>query len=167
MRQDFGAEAVETLLKRMEDYRHRLVVIVAGYPRPMEEFLNSNPGLRSRFSREITFPDYTTDELLAISRKFAAENEYVLADDAAEAVRRVFDSARRGEGFGNARFARTLFEQALNAQALRLADVSGQMLEQLEPAELMRLTASDVSAAARALGEGAASPRRRPWRRAS
>jgi stage V sporulation protein K len=167
MRQDFGAEAVETLLKRMEDYRHRLVVIVAGYPRPMEEFLNSNPGLRSRFSREITFPDYTTDELLAISRKFAAENEYVLADDAGEAVRRVFDSARRGERFGNARFARTLFEQALNAQALRLADVSGQMLEELEPAELMRLTAADVSAAARALGEGAASPRRRRWGRAS
>src|SRR5205085_11949858 len=113
-RQDFGAEAIETLLKRMEDYRHRLVVIVAGYPRPMEEFLNSNPGLRSRFAREITFPDYTTEELLAITRKFAAENEYVLTDDAADALRRVFDNARRGEAFGNARFARTLFEQALN-----------------------------------------------------
>jgi type VII secretion ATPase EccA len=167
-RQDFGAEAVETLLKRMEDYRHRLVVIVAGYPRPMEEFLGSNPGLRSRFAREITFPDYSTDELIAISRKFAGENEYVLADDALEELRRVFDGARRGEGFGNARFARTLFEQALNAQALRLADVSGAMLEQLEPAELMRLTGADVSAAARALGEGAAEPpRRRRWRRAS
>src|SRR5205085_11929288 len=102
MRQDFGAEAVETLLKRMEDYRHRLVVIVAGYPRPMEEFLNSNPGLRSRFAREIVFPDYTTAELLDITRKFAAENEYVLTDDAVEALRRVFDQARRGEAFGNA-----------------------------------------------------------------
>jgi stage V sporulation protein K len=165
-RQDFGAEAVETLLKRMEDYRHRLVVIVAGYPRPMDEFLNSNPGLRSRFAREITFPDYTTDELLAISRKFAAENQYVLGDDAVETLGRVFDQARRGERFGNARFARTLFEQALNAQALRLADgVSpGYMLEQLEPAELMRVT----GAAARALGEGDPEPpRRRRWRRAS
>jgi type VII secretion ATPase EccA len=167
-RQDFGAEAVETLLKRMEDYRHRLVVIVAGYPRPMEEFLNSNPGLRSRFAREITFPDYTTEELLAITRKFAAENEYVLTDDADGALRHVFDNARRGEAFGNARFARTLFEQALNAQALRLAAVSGQVLEQLEPAELMRLTGEDVSAAARALGEAEGpSHRRRRWGRAS
>jgi hypothetical protein len=167
MRQDFGAEAVETLLKRMEDYRHRLVVIVAGYPRPMEEFLDSNPGLRSRFARELTFPDYTTGELLAISRKFAGENQYVLADDAADALQRELDQARRGVAFGNARFARTIFEQALNAQALRLADVSGQMLEQLEPAELMQLTGDDVSAAARALGEGDGPPRRRRWRRAS
>src|SRR5688572_7579891 len=122
---DFGAEAVETLLKRMEDYRHRLVVIVAGYPRLMHRFLDSNPGLRSRFSREITFPDYSTDELLAITSKFLVENEYRLGEGAAETLRRVLPQAERGEGFGNARFARTLFEQALNAQALRLARVGG------------------------------------------
>src|SRR5205814_8574206 len=77
---DFGPEAIETILKRMEDYRHRLVVIVAGYPRLMHRFLESNPGLRSRFSREITFPDYSTNELLEITRTFARDNEYVLGE---------------------------------------------------------------------------------------
>jgi stage V sporulation protein K len=161
--QDFGAEAVETLLKRMEDYRHRLVVIVAGYPRPMERFLDSNPGLRSRFSREIVFPDYTTEELLQITHRFAAESEYRLPEAAEAALRRVFDGARRGEGFGNARYARTIFEQSLNAQALRLAGVAGRALEELEPDELMRLEAEDVASAARALGEGHELPPRTAW----
>jgi stage V sporulation protein K len=155
-RYDFGPEAIETLLKRMEDYRHRLVVIVAGYPRLMHRFLQSNPGLRSRFSREISFPDYSTDELVAITQKLAGEYEYTLDEGAREELRTILAGAARGEGFGNARFARTLFEQALNAQALRLARVEGTELAELERSELMTLRAPDLLAAARALGEGPA-----------
>jgi stage V sporulation protein K len=152
-RWDFGPEAIETLLKRMEDYRHRLVVIVAGYPRLMHHFLRSNPGLRSRFSREITFPDYSTDALVEITQKMAAEYEYSLDDEAIEVLGEILGGAARNEGFGNARFARTLFEQALNAQALRLAGVDGAELAELERAELTTLRADDLRAAARALGE--------------
>src|ERR671933_2000845 len=149
-RLDFGDEAIETLLKRMEDNRHRLVVIVAGYPRLMRRFLESNPGLRSRFSREIEFPDYSEDELVAIFRRFASEAEYTLGEGAEETLRSIFEHAERNEGFGNARFARTLFEQSLNAQALRLG--AGEV-ETLAHDELVRLTAADVVAGARALGE--------------
>jgi stage V sporulation protein K len=166
-RLDFGAEAIETLLKRMEDYRHRLVVIVAGYPRLMRRFLDSNPGLRSRFAREIVFPDYTTDELVAITDKFLAENEYRLGDRAEEVLRRILAGPERSEGFGNARFARTLFEQALNAQALRLADVQGAELASLERDELMTLRSEDLVAAAKAVGEEPIEleARRSFWRR--
>ena len=160
-RLDFGPEAVETLLKRMEDFRERLVVIVAGYPRLMYRFLDSNPGLRSRFAREISFPDYSTEELLAISRKFVAENEYTLGEGAEAALREIFDGAQRGEGFGNARFARTLFEQSLNTQALRLA--RSEELERLTPEQLKTLTPLDIRAAARALGEEPSAAEARPF----
>ena len=164
-RLDFGAEAVEVLLKRMEDYRHRLVVIVAGYPRLMRRFLDSNPGLRSRFSREISFPDYSTNELVAITQRFAATNEYELEAAAERELAAILDSVTHGEGFGNARFARTLFEQALDAQALRLANDPGQPVSELEPHHLKALTAADVAAAARALGEERAAPLGSRWRR--
>src|SRR6478735_6848161 len=165
-RLDFGDEAVETLLKRMEDNRHRLVVIVAGYPRLMHRFLDSNPGLRSRFSREIDFTDYSTPDLIEITRKLGAEYEYSLDEDAVEALRQILGRAARGEGFGNARFARTLFEQALNAQALRLAGVQGGELADLERSELMTLRGDDLVVAARALGEdGSDESRAGFWRR--
>jgi stage V sporulation protein K len=155
-RLDFGDEAIETLLKRMEDHRHRLVVIVAGYPRLMRRFLESNPGLRSRFSREIDFPDYSTGELVEIFARFAAEAEYTLGDGVRDALAAIFERAERDESFGNARFARTLFEQSLTTQALRLA---ADDVERLSNDELMCLTVDDVTAGARAIGEEPEPPR--------
>ncbi|HVW89485.1 MAG TPA: AAA family ATPase [Gaiellaceae bacterium] len=163
-RLDFGDEAIEALLKRMEDHRHRLVVIVAGYPRLMRRFLESNPGLRSRFSREIEFPDYSTEELAAIFGRFASEHAYTLGEGTAETLAAIFANAERDESFGNARFARTLFEQSLNAQALRLAQ---QDVERLSHEELQCLTPDDLLAGARALGEEPAPPRRGGWFRSS
>jgi len=162
---DFGPEAIEVLLKRMEDYRHRLVVVVAGYPALMHRFLDSNPGLRSRFAREIVFPDYSTDDLLEIVRRFASDGEYVLDEAAEIELRRILDGVERRQGFGNARYARTLFEQALNAQALRLAG-DGRPVEELGPEDLTRIDAADIGAAARALGSDAQqAAARRGWRR--
>ncbi len=143
---DFGAEAIETLIKRMEDHRGRLVVIVAGYPELMGRFLASNPGLRSRFSREIAFDDYTDAELVAIIDKLAGDAEYVIAPDAHDSLRAIFAAARQRTGFGNARFARTLFEQAINRQALRL-DRSG--AADIGRTELLTLTGTDIDEAAR------------------
>ncbi len=160
-RLDFGDEAIETLLKRMEDNRHRLVVIVAGYPRLMRRFLESNPGLRSRFSREITFPDYSEDELVAIFRRFVAEAEYTIGEGAEETLRATFENSQRGESWGNARFARTLFEQALNAQALRLAEAGG--VESLGEDDLMCITPQDLKVAAMALGEDPRPQPRTTW----
>lgn len=119
---DFGTEAVETLLKRMEDHRDRLVVVVAGYPKLMESFLTSNPGLRSRFAREIVFPDYTTTELVRITETLAADADYELSKACGPALEAIFSGVKRDEHFGNARYARNLFEQAMNRQAARLAN---------------------------------------------
>jgi stage V sporulation protein K len=126
----------------------------------MRRFLASNPGLRSRFSREIEFPDYSTAELVEIFGRFATEHEYTLGDGGEDALGSIFANAERDDSFGNARFARTLFEQALNAQALRLGQ---QDVESLGHEELQRLEPADLVVGARALGEEPAAPPRGGW----
>jgi len=120
---DFGREAVDTLLKRMEDYRDRLVVIVAGYPDEMARFLESNPGLASRFSRRFSFDDFSPDELEAIFMRFVSETGMNITDSGLAKLRVYLRVAfdRRDKYFGNGRLVRNLFEQALENQANRLA----------------------------------------------
>ena len=138
---DFGQEAVETLLKMMEDHRDDLVVIVAGYTGKMQEFLDSNPGLRSRFNKHVHFDDYGVEQLVQIFKAFCRKAEFKLAEGAERELASVFGvlAASRDEAFGNARAARNLFEATLSKQADRLVTlptVDREILSTLEPADL-------------------------------
>ena len=117
---DFGQEAIDTLVKLMEDHRHEIVVIVAGYTDEMADFLAANPGLASRFSRTIEFENYTAAELAEILATMAENHEYALAPELVVAARSHFQTVRRSKDFGNARDARKLFEGMRKAQAQRL-----------------------------------------------
>jgi len=129
----YGTEAIDTLVKAMEDNRDQLVVIVAGYREPMERFLASNPGLRSRFTRFIDFPDYTVDELIEILVRMTAAGGYQLTEAARARAIAIFESTRlnRSTAFGNARVARTLFERACVRLADRLEKDSDVSLDEL------------------------------------
>ena len=120
---DYGQEAIATLLLLMENHRDRLIVIVAGYPEEMERFINANPGLRSRFKTFINFPDYNTDELFDIFVKISKDQKYLLEPAAEEKleiqIERIIDEWE--PGFGNGRAMRNLFEECLVRQADRLA----------------------------------------------
>ena len=110
---DFGNEAIAELVAAMEDNRRDLALIVAGYPVEMKRFIDSNPGLRSRFTTYIDFPDYSTDELIEIFTVMAAQAKVTLAPGVVDAVRRRFAAKVHDVNFGNARFARSIFEDAL------------------------------------------------------
>ena len=136
---DFGQEAISTLVKLMEDHREEVVVIVAGYPEQMGHFIAANPGLSSRFSRTLTFDDYTGAELVGIVEAQAQAHQYRLSPDARTALVRYFTTVDRGEGFGNGRFARKLFQQMTEQHAARvteLDDPTDEQLSTLEPADL-------------------------------
>ncbi len=136
---DFGREAIDQIVKLMEDRRDRVVLVVAGYPVEMEELLSTNPGLRSRFPTVIDFPDYTTDQIVAIVDSIGAKQRYVLTDDARDKLRRVIDEVPRTKGFGNARVGRNLYEAALSRHASRVV-----RMDEHSDELLTTLTAADV-----------------------
>jgi Cdc6-like AAA superfamily ATPase len=138
---DFGREAIDTLVKLVEDRRDRLVVILAGYPDEMAALVEANPGMRSRFPKTIHFPDYSDDELVEIVESLGAAGRYTLDDGARAAVRAWLGAQPRDRGFGNGRLARNLFEAAVTNQASRLV-----ALDHPTDDQLTTLTAEDIPA---------------------
>lgn len=141
---DYGKEAVATLLKRMEDDRDRLVVIVAGYTNEMKKFIDTNPGLQSRFNRYIHFPDYSSDDLYKIFRQYLKKNQYTITKEAANYLKERLDYAveHKDRNFGNARFVRNTFEKTIQAQANRIAK-AGKVPDE----ELVEITLADIKSA--------------------
>ncbi len=142
---DFGQEAVDTILKAMEDNRDDLVVIVAGYIDLMEEFIHSNPGLESRFNRFMHFPDYTIDEMMGIFDMRCSQSGYLLNENAQDELQAILEEeAKDISAFGNARGVRNLFEKAIAEQADRLCTLKEPLTKEM----LMTLTEDDINAAA-------------------
>ena len=130
---DFGREAIETILKAMEDHRDDLIVIVAGYDEPMQKFLSSNPGLESRFNKYFYFPDYTGEQLLTIFKNQCQKNSYTLSPEAEEAAKALFDRLyqQRDDNFGNGRDVRNCFEDMIVRQSNRVAAMEAPTREDL------------------------------------
>ena len=139
--QHYGQESIATLLKRMEDYRDRLVVIIAGYKDEMQRFIDSNPGLQSRFNRYIDFPDYSGAELSDIFKMYMKKNQYTLTPDAEAYLKEQFDYAvaHKDRNFGNARFARNVFEKSIQQQ-----DNRREGKKNLNKTQLTELTVEDL-----------------------
>lgn len=135
----FGEECIATLLQEMENKRGQFAVIVAGYPDEMTKFINSNPGLRSRFDQTWHFRDYTNEELVTIIERYVTKNEYRLSDGCGEKLLRIFSSIRRDRYFGNARLARQVFHSIKRRQAVRVVR-SGL----IDKNELIKISPDDI-----------------------
>lgn len=135
---DFGQEAIDTLLKAMEDHRDDFIVIVAGYTKPMETFIQSNPGLKSRFNKFIEFPDYTVEELLQIFDLNCKKYQYVPDPEARDQVKTLLmlQKAKEPENFANARAVRNLFESIITNQARRIAEMEHPTAEDMQRIQL-------------------------------
>ena len=136
---DFGREAIDSIVKLIEDRRDSVVVIAAGYTDEMATFIDANPGLRSRFPKTITFPDYSNDELWTIFKRLGDTGGYLCAPDAEAKVRTWLAAQLRDKGFGNARLARNLFEDAVARQASRIVTITSPT-----DLDLTTLTAADI-----------------------
>jgi SpoVK/Ycf46/Vps4 family AAA+-type ATPase len=139
---DFGKEAIDTLLKFMEDNRDRIIVIVAGYPNDMRRFIESNPGLSSRFTKTVNFPGYGAADLCEILRRMAARQQFSLPDDFAAALTPWIDARATAPDWGNARSMRTLLEKAREAQAIRISTDADADLSRIETSDLLEATVS-------------------------
>ncbi len=137
----FGQESIDTILKAMEDYRDDFVVVVAGYTKPMEKFINSNPGLKSRFNKYIEFPDYTVDELEQIFYMNCGKYDYRVEEDAKKHIREIIVQAKieKTENFANAREVRNLFEKIITNQAQRV-----RQMEDPSPEDMMTIRMEDL-----------------------
>lgn len=131
---DYGQEAIDTILKAMEDHRDDFVVIVAGYSELMQKFINSNPGLRSRFNKYIYFPDYNVEELVSIFLNMCKEYDYVLSEDAKGAMKKIIYNMEKNKdaNFANARDVRNLFERVITQQATRLSKMQTEDIMRIE-----------------------------------
>lgn len=138
---DYGAEAVNTMLKRMEDHRNDLAVVVAGYTEPMKMFVESNPGLRSRFNRYFHFDHFKPEELFQIFESFCKKSDFIVTQEAAEKLKDTFELlyAKKDEGFGNARVIRNIFEKCIQNQANRIV-----VLKEINAEILKTLTEQDI-----------------------
>jgi stage V sporulation protein K len=138
---DFGKEAIDTILKYMEDNRDRLIVIVAGYENEMDTFINSNPGLKSRFNKYFNFPNYSGSDLLDILLRITTKNKFNVSDEAKSKLTFIINDAIFAEGqqFGNARYVRNLYEQIIQNQFMRVSQ-----FENIEEENLSEITSADL-----------------------